>query len=449
MLHYNWLLLTGLLSSSVLATDSEDLVGSLTVEGKEAASATVALETCNPLKAQGCPADKALATSIFSDFKSEDSHYLPYRTPSEILYTDEGLQLTLAKRFDNPSLVSDFYIMFGKVEVWLKSAPGQGVISSFYLQSDDLDEVDMEWFGGDVSQMQSNFFSKGDTTTYDRGQYHDMADPRAEYHNYTLDWNQDALTWYIDGNAVRTLASDTASGYPQSPMRLFFGIWAGGDPTNAEGTIEWAGGLTDYSGAPFSMHMKSLVVSDYSTGSEYSYSDDSGSWESIVAKDGKVNGRRQQADEEFAALVENGNDAVLTQNTKTSSGSVAPSTTSSSSTADTSTSSSSSSTSNTHDSTTSSSSSTSSTEESTTSSSSSASTAEDSTTTTATNNGIPTTLETSSTTKSETTHHSSSKSSSSTFSETPEIVTNDNGAIHKTARFSSIFAIALLFANMI
>ncbi|TID31199.1 hypothetical protein CANINC_000142 [Pichia inconspicua] len=261
------------------------------------------LVSCNPLSATTCPPDPALATSISDDFKEASENYVPYRYPSGISYGDDGLSLTLAKRFDNPSLVSDFYMMFGKVEVWLKSASGTGIISSFYLQSDDLDEIDLEWMGT-KSQLQSNFFSKGDTTTYDRGEYHDMADPRTDFHNYTLDWNENELSWYIDGNLVRTLSKDSPSGYPQSPMRIFFGIWAGGDPSNAEGTIEWAGGSTDYSEAPFSMHIKSLIAADYSTGTEYSFDGTSGSWQSIIAKDGEVNGRKAIADAEFASLVE-------------------------------------------------------------------------------------------------------------------------------------------------
>lgn len=258
---------------------------------------------CNPIKSATCAADPALATSIIDDFIEPSNNYLPYRTPSEIYYGDDGLTLKLEKRFDNPSLVSDFYIMFGKIEVVLKSASGQGIISSFYLQSDDLDEIDLEWFGGDGSQMQSNYFSKGDTTTYDRGGYHNMADPRADFHNYTLDWNKDSLSWYIDGNLVRTLLSNDPSGYPQSPMRVYFGIWAGGDSTNSQGTIEWAGGLTDYSQAPFSMGIKSLIVSDYSSGSEYSYSDQTGSWSSINSLGGQINGRQAMANEEFDSLI--------------------------------------------------------------------------------------------------------------------------------------------------
>lgn len=38
------------------------------------------------------------------------------------------------------------------------------------------------------------------------------------------------------------------------------------------------------------MYVKSVSVTDYSTGSEYKYTDESGTWESIEAVGGKVNG---------------------------------------------------------------------------------------------------------------------------------------------------------------
>lgn len=38
------------------------------------------------------------------------------------------------------------------------------------------------------------------------------------------------------------------------------------------------------------MYLKSLKVTDYSTGTSYSYGDKSGSWQSIVAEGGKVEG---------------------------------------------------------------------------------------------------------------------------------------------------------------
>ncbi|ESW99879.1 glycosidase CRH1 [Ogataea parapolymorpha DL-1] len=282
------------------------LVSGLAAAATGSSSVSLATATCNPLKTTGCPADTALAGAISEDFKSASEHFSVYSTPDQIFYSDEGLQLTLAKRFDNPALRSNFYIMFGKVEVLLKAANGTGIISSFYLQSDDLDEIDLEWFGGDGYEVQTNYFSKGNTATYDRGGYHNMDDPRAAFHNYTIDWTAEALTWYVDGKAIRTLTNDSSQGYPQSPMYLMMGIWAGGDSTNSQGTIEWAGGSTNYDDAPFSMYIKKVVAVDYSNGSEYRYEDTSGQWTSIEAVDGQVNGRIDLAEEEFDVLVAGG-----------------------------------------------------------------------------------------------------------------------------------------------
>jgi len=61
------------------------------------------------------------------------------------------------------------------------------------------------------------------------------------------------------------------------------GIWAGGDPSEPEGVIEWAGGKSDFSKAPFTMFVQSVNVTDFGTGSAYTWSDKSGSYQSIKA----------------------------------------------------------------------------------------------------------------------------------------------------------------------
>ena len=280
-----------------------------------------AATSCNPLTSTSCSANTALAGSFSEDFTSESSYFTDEKMPGEITYGSDGLSMTLTKQGDNPTLLSNFYIMYGKVEVMMKAAPGQGIVSSFFLQSDDLDELDIEWVGSDDTQFQSNYFSKGNTTTYDRGEFHGVNEPETTYHNYTMDWQMDKTTWYLDGVAVRVLENTTTEGYPQTPMYLKMGIWAGGDPSNDAGTIEWAGGLTDYSKAPFTMNIQKVIVSDYSTGSEYSYGDQSGSWESIQCKNGAIYGRYQQALMDFAQLTNGGNvtEAVVSASSSVSS----------------------------------------------------------------------------------------------------------------------------------
>ncbi|KAG7192335.1 transglycosylase [Scheffersomyces spartinae] len=257
---------------------------------------------CNPLISSDCPPDPALSASFKETFNLESKYFTAVKE-NGLSYTDIGLEFQIAKQGMNPSIKSDFYIMFGKVEVVLQAAEGQGIISSFYLQSDDLDEIDIELFGGDPYEYQSNFFLKGNTATYDRGRYHHTSSsPLLNFHTYTIEWTEDQITWTCDGKLDRTLLSTNPQGFPQTPMYIMAGAWAGGDPNNQIGTIEWAGGLTDYNKGPFQMYIKSIIVSDYSSGKSYSYTDKSGTWQSIKSDGGKINGRIQEAQKEFATL---------------------------------------------------------------------------------------------------------------------------------------------------
>lgn len=63
-------------------------------------------------------------------------------------------------------------------------------------------------------------------------------------------------------------------------MSVRLGIWAGGSSSN-EGTIEWAGGVTDYSDGPFTMYVKSVSIVNYNPAESYKWTDKSGSMDSI------------------------------------------------------------------------------------------------------------------------------------------------------------------------
>lgn len=260
---------------------------------------------CNPLlpKQGPCPPVPALSQTIIEEFSENTGDWSIYSTPNNVVFTDEGLCLTMDGMYQNPGIQSNFYIMFGKVEVTLRAAGGRGIISSFYLQSDSLDEIDFEWFGGDPYEVQSNYFSKGNVTTYERGGYHAVRSPQEEFHTYTIDWTEEKLTWFVDFQPVRSLMNTSNEGYPQTPMRLFTGIWAGGDISNSPGTIDWAGGVVDYDDLPQSMVIEKAVVTDYSSGSMYRYTDKSGDWQSVEAIDGEINGRKQEAVVEFERLL--------------------------------------------------------------------------------------------------------------------------------------------------
>lgn len=167
----------------------------------------------------------------------------------------------------------------------MKAASGTGIVSSIVMESDDLDEIDWEILGGNDTSVETNYFGKGNTTSYDRAIYYPVTTPQSTAHTYSVNWTAASITWLIDGTAVRTLYyADALSGanYPQTPMRLKLGIWAGGDSDNSEGTISWAGGETDYSDAPFTMYVESVNITNYSPGTSYYYNGTTGAWTSIV-----------------------------------------------------------------------------------------------------------------------------------------------------------------------
>ena len=129
--------------------------------------------------------------------------------------------------------------MFGHVEFVVKAAPGAGIVSSAVLQSDDLDEIDWEWLGGDDQQVQSNFYGKGMTTSYNRGAFHPAPGNHDGYNKYTIDWTADQIVWQINGKTVRAQTAANTNGYPfpQTPMVVKVGAWSGGDSANPPGTI--------------------------------------------------------------------------------------------------------------------------------------------------------------------------------------------------------------------
>lgn len=80
-------------------------------------------------------------------------------------------------------------------------------------------------------------------------------------------------------------------------MNVRIGIWAGGDPANDPGTIEWSGGETDYSAGPFTMVLEKIEVVNENPAKSYSYGDLTGDYQSIKmdGAEGSVKGGSQGA----------------------------------------------------------------------------------------------------------------------------------------------------------
>ena len=255
-----------------------------------AASASAQTFTaCNPLK-KTCPADPAFGKQTSCDFTKGACSAFKEAEGTKLSYKDNGAVFAIQTETNAPTISTGKYIFFGKVEVVMQAAPGAGIVTSSVLQSDDLDEIDWEFVGSDNAQVQTNYFSKGDTSTYDRGAYHPVGNPTGSFHTYTVEWTSTQVNWMIDGKSVRVLSAAAVGGkFPQTPMQIKLGTWCAGGKNSPEGTRQWAGGFTDFSKAPFNAYYKSVSITDYAGKDspanggikEYIYGDNTGTWQSI------------------------------------------------------------------------------------------------------------------------------------------------------------------------
>lgn len=88
-----------------------------------------------------CPDDPALGKTLKTDFtQGESSDWEEVKGP--VAYGKDGVELTIHKRGQSPTIQTSKYFFFGTVEVVMKTSPGTGIISSIVMMSDDLDEID-------------------------------------------------------------------------------------------------------------------------------------------------------------------------------------------------------------------------------------------------------------------------------------------------------------------
>ncbi|KAI1434243.1 concanavalin A-like lectin/glucanase domain-containing protein [Xylaria sp. CBS 124048] len=237
-----------------------------------ATSQLVAAQTftaCDP-RMKSCPPDPAFGEgTVVIDFTKGESDLFTAAEGTTIKYGSNGAEFTIDKDTEAPTVTSTKYMFFGRLDVEVQVAPGTGIVTSIVLQSDDRDEIDWEWLGGDTAQVQTNYFGKGDDSTFNRGGFSPVGSPQTTTHTYSIDWTKDYVHWIIDGTIVRVLNFADAEGgsrFPQTPCQIKLGTWDAGAPSEPQGTIEWAGGLTDFSQAPFTAFYKKVTIQDSSNG---------------------------------------------------------------------------------------------------------------------------------------------------------------------------------------
>lgn len=229
-------------------------VGAYCLGGCDPAS-SFSLDACLP-----APVCKS-ATYNFNDLSrlEVNTKYLGDASQADWVYSGTPLPhngnvlLTLSEGSTGTLLASTHYVWYGKITSRLKTSAGAGVVTAFILLADSKDEIDFEFVGTELEIAQTNFYNQG-VPNYTNGANETVSsDVFENYHIYEIDWKPDTITWSIDGNQVRTLnredtwnATANRYSYPQTPARVQLSIWPAGLPSDAPGTIAWAGGLIQW-----------------------------------------------------------------------------------------------------------------------------------------------------------------------------------------------------------
>ncbi|BGP20867.1 putative glycosidase CRH2 [Rhodosporidiobolus nylandii] len=156
-----------------------------------------------------------------------------------------ALTLSLTEQQNGTVITSTRSIYYGNVTAKIKSFAGSGILTAWTTNATDL--------------AQTAFFSQGDVADYVSGQEVNTTDRAGEFHDYTISWMPDAITWLFDGVPVRNVSKNTTVDpenpavfhYPQTPSRIRFSIWGAGVEGASEGLLKFVGGKVDWNASEY------------------------------------------------------------------------------------------------------------------------------------------------------------------------------------------------------
>ncbi|KAG1776778.1 glycoside hydrolase family 16 protein [Suillus placidus] len=151
-------------------------------------------------------------------------------------------------------LSSTRYVHYGQITARLKTGRWAGVVTAFITMSNIKDEIDWEFPGNQTTTGQTNYFWQGVIPAQTAGVIETgLTDTYSNWHDFTVDWQPDSLTFSVDGNVTRTITAvqttNNTTGvvqFPNTPSRIQLSIWPAGISTEPQGTVQWAGGMINW-----------------------------------------------------------------------------------------------------------------------------------------------------------------------------------------------------------
>lgn len=140
---------------------------------------------------------------------------------------------------------SQYYVQYGKIEVRMMAATGSGILSTFFTWKEGSEqssvfweEIDVEVFGkNNATQWQSNIITGFDPRKMSEQVHSNNSSLGNEFHTYAVEWTPEYISWYLDGNEVRKITTQSAKDI-KSPAGIRFNLWS-------STSVSWVGEWND------------------------------------------------------------------------------------------------------------------------------------------------------------------------------------------------------------
>ncbi|MBQ7432956.1 MAG: family 16 glycosylhydrolase [Lachnospiraceae bacterium] len=151
-------------------------------------------------------------------------------TPDNISFVDGIMEMTIDSDGNGGYTGGEYRTQeafgYGMYQVNMKPISNPGVVSSFFTYTGPSDgtiwdEIDIEFLGYDTTKVQFNYYTNGvggHECLYDLG-----FDASKDFHTYGFYWGEGVITWYVDGQAVRTATANI----PTTPGHIMMNVWPG------------------------------------------------------------------------------------------------------------------------------------------------------------------------------------------------------------------------------
>ncbi len=136
------------------------------------------------------------------------------------------------------SIRTDESYLYGRFEVRMKSADGDGIVSSFFTYNTDWvdglgnlnwNEIDIEMTGNRDSSVQFTTHHPGSPNSWSYGEIVDVEfNPHINFHDYAFEWTPNSVKWFIDGQLVYEQSESIVDDLDKSQkimMNLWPAIW--------------------------------------------------------------------------------------------------------------------------------------------------------------------------------------------------------------------------------